>query len=188
MPGDPGEPQKSAGEGPPSGYALPLSQRTYADLKRLAMRHIRKRNGADSMDTTSLVHEAYERIGRRAASCNSRSHFLAIASRAMWQILVDHARARAARKRGGDRLRVAFNASDLLHAPRALDVLVLDDVISRLKELDSLQGELVHLRFFADLSMEEIADTLGISKWKAEEEWRHARAWLRKEIDDAVSR
>jgi RNA polymerase sigma factor (TIGR02999 family) len=162
------------------GGAQSLSPATYAQLKRIAQARLRKADA--SVEVTSLVHETYDRLRGHAGDWKSRSHFLAVAGRAMWQVLVDRARRRAAEKRGGGRRQVSINVSDLYQAPRALDILDLEDALGHLEQRDAVQAELVRLILFAGLPMDEIAKQLRISKSTAEAEWRHARAWLRKEL------
>ena len=167
---------------PGPDYERPIAAETYAQLRAVAHRELRKRGGHGSIQTTDLVHHAYDRLDRHAGQWESRAHFLAVAGKAMWQILVDHARERAAKKRGGDHHRVSVSMADLYTTPRSVDVLNLEETMTRLGSLDPVQGRLVELKIFAGLQMAEIADILAMSKSTAEAEWRHARAWLRKEL------
>jgi len=166
-------------------YELSLAEETYVQLRNVAHRQLRKRGGPASIQTTDLVHRAYDRLDRHAGQWESRAHFLAVAGKAMWQILVDHARERSAKKRGGDHHRVSVSIAELYATPRSVDVLNLEETMTRLGSLDAVQGRLVELKIFAGLQMAEIAEILAVSKSTAEAEWRHARAWLRKELVEA---
>lgn len=152
----------------------------YADLHRLAARQVR--GNAGGMRTTSLVHEAYFKLARpEALEVNDRQHFFAVAARAMRQLVIDHARQRAAGKRGGGAPAVALEDApevELLPIARDVDLLALDDALGRLAQLDPRLLELVELRFFGGLELEEIAALSGRSERTLKRDWRKARAFL----------
>src|SRR6185503_3890299 len=137
----------------------------------------------DTLSTTALVNETYLKLaGERPWSARDRSHFFALAARAMRQILVDHARRRARQKRGGGLAPVSLNEA-LLPAPdRAEELLALDAALLRLEALDAELAQIVEWRFFAGLSVEEVAELLAISDRTVKRHWRAARAFLFQEL------
>jgi RNA polymerase sigma factor (TIGR02999 family) len=159
----------------------------YAELHRQAERYMRSQPPGHTLQATGLVHEAYLRlVNRRDMEWSGRAHFFGVAAKAMRSILVDHARARGAAKRGGGANQLTLEdveASDGGAVPGGeIGVLALDEAISRLAELDPRKGSLVELRYFGGLSIEETAKVLGISPATVKREWRTARAWLRREL------
>ena len=159
----------------------------YAELRRVAGRYVR-RERANSVQATELVHEAYLRLAHdKPVAFASRSHFVAIAAIAMRRLLIERARRRHAAKRGGDQIMVTLDDTLLAAGPsaEAIDLLALDDALSRLAELDQQQARIVELRFFGGLSVEETAEALSISPATVKREWAVARAWLRRELADA---
>lgn len=136
-----------------------------------------------TLQTTALVNEAWVKLlSGEHPSWNDRSHFLRVAARAMRSVLVDHARARRADKRGGDRARVALDDVVAAYEERALDLVSLDSALEKLAKFDAQLAELVELRFFAGLEIEETARVLGVSASTVERGWRTARTWLRGEV------
>lgn len=162
---------------------LPL---VYGELRRQAARQLRNQPAGHTLQATALVHEAYLRlVDRPHAEWQGRAHFFGVAARAMRSILVDHARARRAAKRGGQARRLTLGAADAVgdRVPESeVDVLALDEALTRLAELDPRQAQVVELRYFAGSSIEETAHVLGISHATVEREWRTARLWLRREL------
>ena len=159
----------------------------YDELRRLARRHLRHERAEHTLQSTGLVHEAFLRISRESeVQWESRAQFFALASRLMRHVLVDHARARQADKRGGGAtllsLEEAAAAGREPAAAPALDVIALDQALSRLESLDARQVEVVELRFFGGLSVEETAETLDVSPATIKREWACARAWLLREL------
>jgi RNA polymerase sigma factor (TIGR02999 family) len=151
----------------------------YDELRRVARAHLRREPADRTLQTTALVHEAYLRlVNLKELTLHDRTHFFAVAARLMRQILVDHARRKRAGKRGGGV--VAVNLADrLVGAERAtVDVLALDEALDTLRVFDPRQCDVVELRFFTGLTVEEVADALGISRATAEREWAMAKAWL----------
>ena len=155
----------------------------YAELRRLAHRRLRREYANRSINTTGLVHDAYLKlIGVRQARFRDRAHFLAMASRVMRRLLVDQARARRAAKRGGDAERVELDGELHVSDPQANALGAHDDALQRLEVLDARQGQIVEQRYFGGLSIEEIADALGVSLSTVKRDLRFAHAWLSSEL------
>jgi RNA polymerase sigma factor (TIGR02999 family) len=160
---------------------LPL---VYNELRRLAAEKIAQERPGQTLQATALVHEAYIRLvdGKLAQHWNSRGHFYAAAAEAMRRILVESARRRKASRRGGDRRRLDLDWAEP-EAPRVSDdLLALDEALEKLAQQDSRKAEVVKLRYFAGLTMEQTAQMLGISLATANRWWNYARAWLHQEI------
>jgi len=155
----------------------------YAELRRIAAREMRREKPGRTLQTTALVHEAYLRLLKDASlSFENRAHFLGIAAHAMREILIEHARARSARKRGGGAVRITL---DDLVAPvpsPSIDVLALDEALQRLARLDERHARVVELRYFGGLSVEETAVALELSPATVKRAWTVARAWLFREL------
>jgi RNA polymerase sigma factor (TIGR02999 family) len=159
----------------------------YDELRRLARRCLAGRPQDHTLQSTALVHEAYLRlVGRNEVHWQNRVHFFAVAARLMRGILVDHARMRHASKRGGSNLTLTLD--DALAAPkqREVDLVALDDALNALSTLDPKQGQLVELRFFAGLSIEDTSHVLGVSPATVKRDWATARAWLYREMNREV--
>lgn len=184
----------ASGDGAALERLLPL---VYDELRRMARRHLRHERGEHTLGGTGLVHEAYLRLAHAGPTqWQSRAEFFGWASTLMRRILVDHARARQAAKRGGgtplyslealqdeaaatpaaQRLSAAYSSDDIL------DLLALDGALQRLEALDAQQGRVVELRFFGGLSVLETAEALGISPATVKREWATARPWLLREL------
>ncbi len=155
----------------------------YDELRKLAAAHLR-RERPGTLQATALVNEVYLRLLQDSElSWQNRAHFFGIAARSMRQILVERARARGAVKRGGGQLRVTLDAA-LVPAPEAtFDMEALDDALTRLGALDPDLARLVEVRFFGGLSIEEAAESLGVSPATVKRRWSLARAWLRRELE-----
>jgi len=154
----------------------------YKELRNIARRHLQSERPGHTLQSAALVHEAYLRLlDQRPFDTENRAHFLAVASRLMRQILVDHARSHGAAKRGADR-RVELDASLVLPQVRTADVVALDDALTDLSNLDEQQGRIVELRFFGGLATEEIAEVLGISPSTVKRDWNVAKAWLTRQM------
>lgn len=164
---------------------LPL---VYRELHRVAGRYLRRERSDHTLQSTALVHEAYLRLaGPEAPEWRNRAHFFGVAANLMRQILVEHARARHAAKRGGHAVKVSLEDAPDLPVAIDLDVLALDDAMQRLALMDPQQAEIVELRFFGGLSVEESAEVLGISPATIKRDWSSARAWLYREMTEAES-
>ncbi|HWX42581.1 MAG TPA: sigma-70 family RNA polymerase sigma factor [Blastocatellia bacterium] len=156
----------------------------YAELRRQAARHLRRERKDHTLQTTALIHEAYLKlVDQRNVRWESRTHFFAIASQAMRRILVDYARTRKRAKRGGDDIKLSLGAAEQLASDeRAVDLVALDEALTRLAAIDKQQSRVVELRYFSGLSLEETATILCISRATAAREWNVARAWLHREL------
>ena len=159
----------------------------YNELRRLAAARTGAGRGTPTLETTALVHEAYLRLSRRAVPFADRRHFFATAATVMRGVVVDHARERAALKRGGSMRRVPDTEPLAWFDASRIDVLDLDEALGALAEVDPRKSALVELRFFIGLGIEEAADILDISKATAERDWLFARAWLRTRLDGRAS-
>ena len=159
-----------------------LVQIVYDELRQLAAAYLRRERPGQTLQTTALVHEAYLRLAHSRPVWTDRNHFVAIAGRAMRQILVDRARARGTHKRWGGLNRVAL--SDTLIAAAVEDAMLpaLDEALGRLEKIDPEQVRMIELRYFVGLSNEETADTLGVSLATCKRRWALARAWLFREL------
>ncbi len=163
----------------------------YDECRRIAARQLARERAGHTLDPTALVHELYLRlVDQRSASWANRAHFFAIAARLMRRILVDHARARGAHKRGGSAVLLSLGAAGGEGASddAAADVLAIDEALERLAAFDPEQVRIVELRFFAGLTVEETAAVLGRSPRTIKREWRVARAWLHQELRGAAPR
>ena len=178
---------KAAGAGDPKAAEslLPL---VYDELRRLAAAQLSKEPAGQTLQPTALVHEAYLRlVGGEAIEWQGRGHFFAAAARAMRRILIDRARRHRAAKHGGDRARADLR-EDLIADPTpatagaGMDLLRLDAALARLETRDSRQAEIVLLRYFAGLSIEQTAEALGVSARHVDRLWVYARAWLLREM------
>jgi len=165
-------------------HLLPL---VYEELRRVARRHLRGERPDHTLQTTALINEAYLRlVDQGAPEVHDRCHFVALTSHLMRQILVDYARARLARKRDGG-CRVTLAEDIAAPAPGELDVLAIDDALTRLAALDAQQAKVVELRYFGGLSIRETSEALGVSEATVKRDWATARAWLHREIAGARS-
>jgi RNA polymerase sigma factor (TIGR02999 family) len=155
----------------------------YQDLRRVARRCLAGQRVDHTLQSTALVHEAYLRlVGRDRAHWQNRQHFLAVAAQAMRHILVDHARKRRAAKRGGASVKLALDDAIALPQQRELDLVALDEALRALAMLDRRQSQVVELRFFGGLSIEDVSNVLGISPATVKREWATARSWLFAEL------
>jgi RNA polymerase sigma factor (TIGR02999 family) len=178
--------QLRAGNQEVAGQLVPL---IYDELRRIAGAQMRRERAGHTLQATAVVHEAYLRLaGEQDIQWQSRAHFFAIAARAMRQVLLDYARQRHAGKRGGEGAqKVEIDVDLLAGANRIEDIVAIDEVVTRLSELDQQQGRIVELRFFGGLSVEETAEAMGISDSTVKREWRLAKAWLHRELAVAQS-
>ena len=155
----------------------------YTELRALAARYLHRERKNHTLQPTALVHEAYMRLVDQAhVDWQGRTHFFAVAAQAMRRILVDHARRRAATKRGGNRHRIALDDNLAGEFKRDVDVLELEAALTKLTKLDRRQADMIELRFFGGLSIDQVAEVTGISKRSVEREWTMVRAWLRREL------
>jgi RNA polymerase sigma factor (TIGR02999 family) len=162
---------------------LPL---VYKELKRLARYHLQQQRPNHTLQTTALVHEAYLRLaGEKSLQVKDRGHFLGIAAQLMRWILVDYERRRQAAKRGARATHVTLDdgiAADR-SAGREVDLLALDEALCRLAKLDRQQSQIVELRYFGGLTIEDTSEFLGVSPATVKRSWSSARAWLSRELN-----
>jgi RNA polymerase sigma factor (TIGR02999 family) len=171
-------------QGDPSAaeQLLPL---VYDELRQLAAQKLAQEQPGQTLQATALVHEAYLRLvgGEPDAHWNSRGHFFAAAAEAMRRILVESARRKRSRKRGGDLARQDLDGIEIALPECPEDLVALDEALNKLAATDKMAADLVHLRFFAGLPLPEAAQLLGISPRTADRWWAYARAWLHQEIE-----
>ena len=155
----------------------------YQELRRLAQHYLRQERPDHTLQATALVHEAYLKlIGAQSVEWQNRAHFFAVAAQVMRRVLVDMARQRRAQKRGGG-LKVPLDeALGLPGEEGGVDLVGLDEALDRLAEVDPQQSRIIELRYFGGLSVEETAEALGVSPRTVKREWRVARAWLKREV------
>ena len=167
------------------GILVPL---VYQELRRLAHLHLQSERADHTLQSTALVNEAFLRLnGADPIRLQNRGHFIAIASRAMRQILVDYARSRGARKRDGG-CRVAIeDLGELPGGDENVPIIALDQALDALSKADARQGKIVEMKFFGGLSTQEIADVLDISLATVERKWATARIWLRREMKGSTA-
>ena len=162
---------------------LPL---IYDELRLLAAQKLSHEPPGQTLQATALVHEAYIRlIGAETQNWDRRGHFFAAAAEAMRRILVENARRKRSYKHGGDRQRIDLDAVDLAIEEPSGDLIALDEALSKLCDKDPGVAELVKLRYFAGLTIEQVARFQGISRRTAVDHWAYARAWLRRQIGKA---
>jgi RNA polymerase sigma factor (TIGR02999 family) len=155
----------------------------YRELRRLAQGQLRKEHPGHTLAATALVHEAYLKlVGNPAVQWGGRSHFFSIASRAMRQVLVDHARRRHAHKRGGEQHRTTLDDRHVADQMDPEELLALDSAMDRLAAINDRLRQIVEYRFFCGLDDAEIAQLVGVSPRTVERDWAKARAWLYQEI------
>lgn len=151
----------------------------YDELRRLAAWKLSREKPGQTLQATALVHEAYIRlVGEEAQNWRSRTHFFSAAAEAMRRILVDNARRKKSLRHGGKHQRVTLEGADLAIEGRSEDIVALDEALCELAESDKMKADLVKLRYFAGLGMEQAAEVLGLSLTTAKRHWRYARAWL----------
>lgn len=157
----------------------------YDELRRIARRCLSGQSSSNTLQPTALVHEAYLRLARRdSIDWQGRAHFFALSAQMMRQILVDHARMQAAAKRGSNAVTVVVDEASAVSKVRNLDLIALDDAMQRLAALDPRQCQIVELRFFGGLSIEETAQTVNISPATTKREWATARLWLHRAMSN----
>jgi RNA polymerase sigma factor (TIGR02999 family) len=171
----------SDGDRAAAAELLPL---VYDELRTLADRYMRDERSDHTLQATALVHEAYLKIvGGEPAKWEDRSHFFRVAAAVMRYILVNHARDRRRIKRGGDRRKLPLDEAVAMFEGSALDLVALDEALVKLASFDSRMSRVVELRFFAGLTVQEVAEVLDVSPRTVESDWSTARLWLMRELD-----
>ena len=160
----------------------------YQELRRLAHRQMRRERPGDTLQTTALVNEAYLRlIDYERVRPRDRAHFLAIAAQAMRRILIERARSRRANKHGSGGQKISLDEAEQVSDQRAADLVALDEALDGLTAIDSRKGQVVELKYFGGMTIEEIAEALGVSAPTVERDWRMAKVWLHREISRTVA-
>ena len=155
----------------------------YDQLRKIASWHLRRERAGHTLQPTELVHEAYMRlVQRESRNWENRAHFLGVATQAIRRVLVEHARAKKREKRGGGAVRVTLSEGSATERAVDIDILTLDEVLTRLGEEEPIEQKIVELRFFGGLSEEETARVLGMSKRSVARHWAFAKAWLYREL------
>lgn len=159
----------------------------YDELRQIARRYLRSQPSGHTYQTTELIHEAYLKIaGQREQNWQNRSHFFGVAAQAMRHILVDYARAKQSRKRGGVQVQVTLDENAIVSKNNSREIIALNDALEVLGKLDDRKVKVVEMKFFGGLTMEEIADVLKISPETAKRDWRFARTWLLRELAEKI--
>ena len=171
-----------AGEDAALEKLIPL---VYRELRRLARHYMRGERTGHTLQATALVNEAYLRlIDSRKVRWHNRAHFFAISAQLMRRILVDFARSRGYQKRGGGAIHVTFEEASLASEEPRVDLLALDEAVNALAHVDPRKSQVVELRFFGDLSVEETAEVLRVSQETVLRDWKFAKAWLHEELSN----
>lgn len=170
----------SGGDAAAADQLMPL---VYEELRQLARSYLRKERADHTLQPTALVHEAYLRlVDDPQINWQSRAHFYGIAARVMRRILVDHARAGAAAKRGGNSAHVSLDEADIVTVANGVDLLELDSALDQLAKNYPRQGKVVEMKFFGGLEIEQIGEVLQISARSVTRDWEFARFWLKQEL------
>ncbi|MCS7465521.1 ECF-type sigma factor [Stieleria sp. ICT_E10.1] len=162
-----------------------LLELVYEDFRSMAATYLRHESNDVTLQPTALVHEAFLRlIDQNQVQWRGRTHFLAIGAQAMRRVLVDNARRRNRKKRGGSANRISFEEQLFLSPDHDHDLIAVDQLLAELQEIDPRQSQIVELRFFGGMTSSEVAQHLGISKSTVDREWRVVRAWLRQQLNE----
>jgi len=157
----------------------------HAELHRIARRYMRNERAGHTLQTSALINEAYMRlIDAQQVHWQNRAHFFGIAAQLMRRVLVDFARSRGYKKRGGGALQVSLDETMVITKERGEDLVALDEALSALSELDERKGRVVEMRFFGGLSEKEIAEALTVSQETVRRDWRLAKSWLRRRLSE----
>lgn len=160
-----------------------LTPVVYDELRRLARSYLRRERPDHTLQSTALVHEAYlKMVDQRQVRWQNRAHFFGVAAQIIRRILVDHARAHKADKRGADAVKLSLDEAMAIPEERQIDLVALDDSLNSLASFDIQQGRIVELRFFGGLSIEETAEVLGVSPATVKRDWAMAKAWLYRDM------
>ena len=154
----------------------------YAEMRRLSTSYLRKERPGHTLQSTALVHEAYLRLIDQKVNWQSRAHFMGIAAQTMRRILLDHAKRKAAGKRGGGDIAIEFDESSIGGKVRDVNLIALDEALLELEKIDPIRSRIVEMRFFGGLTVNEVAQVLGIAPVTVMLHWRLAKAWLRREM------
>jgi RNA polymerase sigma factor (TIGR02999 family) len=165
-----------------------LTPLIYEELRRLAHRYVQRERQGHTLQTTALVNEAYVRLaGQDQPAWQNRAHFFAVTAQVMRHILIDHARRRRYLKHGGEFTQVSLTEASLMTEQRAAELVALDEALEELQRFDPRKGQVVELRYFGGLSLEETASALDISMMTVRRDWRAAKAWLFRRVSGQCS-
>jgi RNA polymerase sigma factor (TIGR02999 family) len=160
----------------------------YGELRRLARYHMRRERQGHTLQTSALVNEAYLRlVDYKRMRWQDRAHFFAVAAQAMRRILIEHARSHSREKRGGEARRVSLDEAAGLVDEQASEMIALDDALMSLAKFDPRKSQIVELRYFGGLDIEETAEVMGVSPATVKRDWNTARLWLHREVTRAVT-
>ncbi|MBX7171613.1 MAG: sigma-70 family RNA polymerase sigma factor [Pyrinomonadaceae bacterium] len=155
----------------------------YEELRQMAKNYMNSQSSGHTLQTTALIHEAYLKLAdQREKRWQNRAHFFAVAAQAMRHILVDHARSHQTQKRGGETQIISLEEAAIISKERANELVALDEALKNLSALDERKGQVVELRYFGGLSVEETAEVLKISEGTVLRDWRFAKTWLLREL------
>jgi len=161
-----------------------LTPLIYDELRRIAHRYARRERNGHTLQTTALINEAYVRLaGNESPDWQNRQHFFAVTAQVMRHILIDHARRRQALKHGGGGQQVSLSEAKAMTNERAAELIALNEALEELAAFDTRKSQVVQLRFFGGLSLEETAEVLGVSLMTVRRDWRAAKAWLYKAVN-----
>ena len=156
----------------------------YDQLRRIAHRYVQRERDGHTLQTSALVNEAYLRLADQKVVWQNRSHFFAVTARVMRHILIDHARRRRYTKHGGDARQVSIDEAAAMSLERAAELIALEEALDELAQLDRRKSQVVELRYFGGLSLEETAEALDISLMTVRRDWRAAKAWLYRRLKE----
>jgi RNA polymerase sigma factor (TIGR02999 family) len=161
-----------------------LTPLIYDELRRIAHRYARRERNGHTLQTTALINEAYLRLaGGESPDWQNRQHFFAVTAQVMRHVLIDHARRRRALKHGADAQQVSLSEAVTMTNERAAELIALDEALEELAVFDLRKSQVVQLRYFGGLSLEETAEALGVSLMTVRRDWRAAKAWLYKAVN-----
>lgn len=162
---------------------MPLVEK---ELRRMASHYMRRERRGHTLQTTALVNEAYLKlVDQRQVRFQNRAHFFALSAQLMRRILLDHARNRGREKRGGEAVQVDFNDVAVMSPERSENLIALDEALTRLAQFDLKKSKIVEMRYFGGLSLNEVAEVMGLAPATVSLHWRLAKTWLRREIGGA---
>jgi RNA polymerase sigma factor (TIGR02999 family) len=163
-----------------------LFELVYDDLRRLAARYTCSSSPEKSLQPTEVVHEAFLKlVDQRHVDWRGKSHFMAVGAKAMRHILVDHAKSKGRQKRGGGQRRVPLDEVLVVSIHNEDDILAIDEALEELASINAVRAKIVELRFFAGMTVDEVAEVIGVSKRTVEGHWTLAKAWLRRELSES---
>ncbi|MDH5446043.1 MAG: sigma-70 family RNA polymerase sigma factor [Gammaproteobacteria bacterium] len=163
-----------------------LMPMVHSHLRQLANNYMRGENAGHTLQATALVNEAFLKLVDASVAWQNRAHFIAIAARAMRQILIDHAKSKKRQKRGGDDIQVTLHEANIADNQQQPDLLDIEDALNKLEKIDERKAQIIELSFFGGMTYEEIAEALSISEATVDRELRFSKAWLQRELSNTV--